>query len=1074
MNKSSILIIFIIFNFLTSSLNAQNWLQNYNQQKEFDFKELQLVFNNYWKDKKPSKGSGFKQFKRLEWLLAPRMWKTNQIPDLNSLRTEYINYFNQDKQSPRMLTNADWKIIGPTNKPSQTSGLPQPGIGRISCLAFHPTNNSIIYVGSATGGIWKTTDGGTSWASLPLTGVLSIGISDIAISPSNPNIIYASTGDAESSGFLGVNFSYSIGILKSTDAGQTWNTTSSSYQISQNVLINRLLISPTNANLVYVGSNKGFSKSSDGGASWLSITGDVCRDLEFKTDDPTNIYGTFISPNNVYSIRKYTESAGNLAIQLEINGAGRVNLATCKSQPKVLYALACSEWPDYNFHSVWKTTDGTNWLKVSDKSTSPNYLTYYADGSGTAAQGLYDLSIAVNPNSSDEVYIGGVNIWKSINGGKAFSPIAEWTGGFGLPWVHADIHWLAFNSSNVLFACTDGGINKSTNLGKNWTDISNGLQITQFYSLSSSEQNPNIITAGAQDNGTHKYDGTNWKNIMGGDGMETIIDKTNSNIIYASLYYGQINKSIDGGNSFTNIISSNRTQEEGAWVTPYIIHPTNSNILYVAMQNVWKTTNAGSTWVKISNFTETTPIKINAMAISATDPNFIYISKYNQIYKTSSGGGTWTSAGQTQDYITSIMVHPSSPSKFWVTLSGYSATDKILFYNGTKWDNLSAGLPNVPVNCIEYQKNSLDRLYIGTDVGVFTRDNSSSQWDSYNQGMPNVIVNDLKIINSTSKMLAATYGRGIWETKINDCNLAAPELIVTGQTKFCFGDSVKLESKDSYPTYKWSNGSTAKTIWVKASSKVNLTVTDLKNCSATSADINVTVTNPADYNIKLIGNNPFCEGVGADLQVNSFSYKYYKWSTGDTTKKITVLKPGTYTVVCTTIDGCVKPSTNSITLTSLPAPAKPTISQTNGILKSSTAVAYQWFKDGIILTGETNQSYSQKSNGKYQVEITDVNGCKSLSDEFIITTGIEAENFNNAVISPNPSKGLFNISLPPSHSKTIIEITNIFGQKVSIIELQEGVNEAILNLNEQSDGVYFVNIKSKFNSSINKIIKESN
>ena len=973
-----------------------------------------------------------------------------------------------------MLANSDWKFIGPANKPSQKMGMPQPGIGRISCLAFHPSNNSIIYVGSATGGIWKTTDGGTSWISLPLTGVLSIGISDIAISASNPNIIYASTGDAESSGFLGVNFSFSVGILKSTDAGQTWNTTSSVYQISQKVLINRLIINPTNSNLLYVGSNSGFSKSTDGGASWISITGDLCKDLEFKTDDPTSIYGTFISSNNVYSIRKYTESAGNLATQLEISGSGRVNIATCKSQPNILYALACSQWPDYNFHSVWKTIDGSNWIKVADKSTSPNYLTYYADGSGTEAQGLYDLSIAVNPNNSDEVYIGGVNIWKSTNGGNAFSPIAEWTGGFGLPWVHSDIHWLEFNSSNVLFACTDGGINKSTNSGKNWTDISNGLQITQFYSLSSSELNPNIITAGAQDNGTHKYDGTSWKNIMGGDGMETIIDRSNSNIIYASLYYGEINKSTDGGNNFTNIISSNLTQEEGAWVTPYLIHPSNPNIIYVAMQNVWKSTNGGLKWTKISNFTESTPITINSMAISSTDPNYIYVSKYNQIFKTSSGGTTWTSAGQTQDYVTSILVHPSSPSKFWVTLSGYSASDKVLFYNGAKWDNLSTGLPNVPVNCIEYQKNSQDRLYIGTDVGVFTRDNSSVKWDSYNQGLPNVIVNDLKIINSTSKMLAATYGRGIWETKINDCNLSAPELVVTGQTKFCIGDSVKLESKDSYPNYKWSNGSTSKAIYIKSSSTINLTVTDLKNCSATSGEINISVTNPPDYNIKLIGNNPFCEGVGAELQVNSFSYKYYKWSTGDTTKKITVLKPGTYSVVCTTIDGCLKSSTNTITITSLPAPAKPTISQTDGILKSSTAFAYQWYKDGTIISGETNQSYSTKSNGKYKVEISDENGCKSFSDEYAITTDIFSEYIKGVVISPNPGKGLFNLSIPSSCYKSLVEITNIYGQIVSIIKLPEGVNEAILNLEDQSDGVYFIIIKNQFNSSINKIIKESN
>jgi len=320
--------------------------------------------------------------------------------------------------------------------------------------------------------------------------------------------------------------------------------------------------------------------------------------------------------------------------------------------------------------------------------------------------------------------------------------------------------------------------------------------------------------------------GTNWTHIQGADGMECIIDYTNSNIIYTSSQSGGLNRSNNGGLSYSGITSG--ITESGDWVTPYIIHPTNPDILYAGFQNVWKTTNKGTSWTKISNFTGTNTMK--ALCIAPSNPNYIYGIKGNTLYKTTNDGATWSNitAGlpTSSAQMTYIAVSYTNPDHIWVTFSGTSAANKVFksTNGGSTWTNVTINLPNVPVNCIVYQNGTSDGLYVGTDIGVFYIDNTLSNWQDFSTGLPHVVINELEIHYGASKIRGATFGRGIWQSDLFSIPAAPPICdFAANKTTVCPGDTITFSDMSSYanPGWNWTfTGGTPVTSTTIANPKV--------------------------------------------------------------------------------------------------------------------------------------------------------------------------------------------------------------------------------------------------------------
>jgi photosystem II stability/assembly factor-like uncharacterized protein len=370
----------------------------------------------------------------------------------------------------------------------------------------------------------------------------------------------------------------------------------------------------------------------------------------------------------------------------------------------------------------------------------------------------------------------------------------------GAPVAHADKHALAFQNGTILFEGNDGGVYKTTNGGTNWTDLSNGMVISQLYRIGVSQTSANTVLTGLQDNGSKLYNGGFWTDVKGGDGMECIIDYSNSNYMYATYVRGQISRSTNGGISFPTDISANIPggQPTGAWVTPYIMDPTNSQTLYAGYDRIWKTTNRGNTWTSASQVLSGTN-KLRSLAIAPSNSNILYTADLTSMWKTIDGGATnWTSISLpalSGNSITYIAVKNNDPNTLWITSGGYTNSSKVFQSTdgGTNWTNISTGLPNLPVMCIVYYKVATDRtvLFVGTDLGVYVKDGTNS-WVPFNTGLPNVVVTELEILytGGTNKLRAGTYGRGLWETNID---AALPVELSSFTAKVLKSGGVKLD-----------------------------------------------------------------------------------------------------------------------------------------------------------------------------------------------------------------------------------------------------------------------------------------
>lgn len=839
---------------LKFSAQTQEWVEMM-RDPNANFYDVQTEFNNYWAGKTIEKGKGYKAFKRWEYYMAPRVYPSG---DLCLPSQNYRNYRQWEmdliQNGIPKSTAGNWTFVGPTGKPSGG------GAGRLNFVRFDPNNTSIIYVGTPDGGLWKTTNGGTSWTT-NTDQLAVIGVSDIAIDPTNSQIMYLATGDFDAPD------TYSIGVLKSIDGGNTWNTTGLTFTTNQYRNIGRILINPTNPNIVMAFTNVGIFRSTNGGATWpiVSATSNLnFSDAEFKPGDANTVYacGT--------SFRKSTDGGATWVASTSgvpaVGNLSRMALAVSAANAPYVYILCAGT--DNGFYSVIRSTDsGTNFTTQMAQTASNNILGW-STGSDSGGQGWYDLCIAVSPSNANEVYTGGVNIWKSTNGGTSFVRTSDWTAS-GTTYVHSDIHDLVFlpGSSTTIFAACDGGIFKSTNSASAWSDISANLCIAQQYRIGLSAITAGKQLAGHQDNGSnYTATGTTWTQKYGGDGMDCFIDRTTDNNMIVSLYNGDYARSTNGGASFTDITDPTTNGSE-EWVSPIHQDPTTSTVVYAAGRpalyksiNIW----GAVSWTALGTPTGTG--NITEFAIAPSNNQIIYALKTgtNAVSKSTNGGTSFTAVSTglpTNGQPTWVAVSNTDPDVVFVSYSGYTATSKVYksINGGTSWTNISTGLPNIPVNCIVYENGSAggDGIYVGTDLGVYFRDNSmTNTWVDFSSGLPNNAVSDLEIYYGTTKVLkAGTFGRGTWQSDLYSSVAAAPVASFTADNvNICIGQSVQFTSTSTgTPTsYSWAfSGGTPATSTAQNPSvvyntagtyNVSLTATNATGSNTSTQTAFITVT----------------------------------------------------------------------------------------------------------------------------------------------------------------------------------------------------------------------------------------
>jgi photosystem II stability/assembly factor-like uncharacterized protein len=834
---------------------SQHWMRDLYlraETEEITFQDMKGAFSDWSYGRDLSKIKGWRSFKRWEWFYEQRAYPGNTIPDQMIHYRELMKVI--ESGTVCLKTNGSWTSMSPATLPPSPDPQSIHGMGRINCIAFHPTDTFTFWIGASQGGVWKTTDGGSTW--LPLTDNLPVmAVSDIAVNPLDPDVIFLSTGDIEYIGYntiaAGRPVQFGAGLLKTVDGGATWDTTGLNYLPSQGqvTLLRRVFIHPTDTNRIVAGGVNGIFVSDDGGVSWTQTQTGVFIDLDQNPDNPNTIFamgyyqpGFSGSGARMYKTTDFGQTWTELITTIPVTGSVlRTEIAIAPSDTNCIYALSCSY--SGGFNSFHRSLDGgANWEKVASRQAAdqaPNMLGW-ADGDyfgfafpgvppDTTGQGTYDLTLIVDPADKDKIFSGGVNVWGSTNGGvgggsSTWNVASMWLGYFG-PSAHADQHCMAYHPlTGELFLGGDGGLYKtdSLQLGNldeiincinlitfeiipgcyelptDWTYLSHGVHNTEFYRLGLSRADKDMIVGGTQDNGTYLYKNNAWLNTYGGDGMEAMLHHTNPNVIYATNYNGALSKSTDGGLTYTSGIEGPITGagETGDWVTPFVMDPLNPEILYAGFNNVWKSEDGGANWTKISTFGNIQNLR--ALAVAPTAPWYIYASRASSIYKTENGGNDWQSIStglpMAQAMLTYIAVDYYNPETVWVTFSGFQVGKKVYRSTdaGANWVNISHNLPNVPASCIVHQagfnsnSDTLNGLYVGTDIGVFYTNDSLLQtaepWILFNGGLPGVIINELEIQYEAQKIVAASYGRGIWEsplyeeTTVEALNIGKPQI----------------------------------------------------------------------------------------------------------------------------------------------------------------------------------------------------------------------------------------------------------------------------------------------------------
>lgn len=700
----------------------------------------------------------------------------------------------------------EWEERGPNNVG-----------GRTRAIMFDPNDgtNKKVWAGGVGGGLWYNNDitnANSQWQAVDDFWA-NIAITCIAYDPTNPNVFYVGTGE----GWYNSDAQYGGGVWKTTNGGSTWSVLSATSN-STFRYIQKILVHPTTGE-VYVGTNNGIRRSSDGGSSFSSVLSGFIADIEIGADN--NLYA---ATGNVYGAGNiYSSSTGNSGTWSSINGngfptsgIGRVEISTAPSDANVLYALT-QDASTYDVGGIYRSGDkGASWTSV----TMPTW-----DGGGNFARGQawYDLISGVDPSNANIVYVGGVDLFKSTNGGSSWTQLSNWyLDPSNVNYAHADQHAIVFRPSDPSFVVhgNDGGLSITTDGGQNFSTRVNGYNVTQFYSCAiHPDANSPIIVGGAQDNGSHKINTAGIQpstEVLGGDGAFAFYDQEVEDIYIVSSQNGNFSKYQNG--SYAGQILSG---SQGEFISPGD-YDDSENILYTALKN------STSTIIRVTNVDGTPSEESLSTSLSAEATHF-RVSPYapagtTTLFVGTSGGSVYkiTNAHNGSASTSDISVPGSgsiscieigaSESELLVTKSNYGITS--VYYSstgGSSWVSKEGDLPDMPVRWALFNPNNRLEVILATEVGIWgTNDISvgSPDWEPHVLGMANVRVDMLQVRDSDKEVVAGTHGRGFF-TSSGFNSGAQPTLLAkfsANTTSITAGETVTFtdESTGSPETWSWT------------------------------------------------------------------------------------------------------------------------------------------------------------------------------------------------------------------------------------------------------------------------------
>ena len=661
-----------------------------------------------------------------------------------------------------------WRLEGPENIG-----------GRMRAVLFHPTETSTLFAGAASGGVWKSTDLGQNWR--PLTDDMPrLPVGALAIDPNDPDILYAGTGEP-----IGTNFGRSggspyydgLGVMRSSDGGESWNFLP---WPKSNSAVFRIALHPQSSDTLLVAAVDNLYKSTDAGQTWSTALPGYITEVLYKPDNPSIVYAAIGAEYGGSSNGIYVSHAGGDRFswtRLDVNlppgdSTARVVMSIPASNPDRIYAAMGLNRRrmtdgDVDFKGVFVSDDaGATWTRQLNAIAADF----------TRGQAFYDLTVMAKPDDPDVVFLGGIDMHRSLTAGSGFAKMSRWELRQFDPnnpaYVHADQHFVAFkpDDPNTVAVACDGGIFLSTDGGTSWEARNNGLATTQFYSVNYAPSNPALLYGGTQDNSNMRQLGplqTGWLYVGGGDGGRMAIDPNDSNLLYLTINSTPY-RTWDGVN-FEPMVSG-LNGYRGNWIRPMVLDP-NGDRLYTASDHVHRLSPAkdATSWLTISNtkVVRGTGI-VTDLEMPEPNPRWMYSAssdgKVHVCENLIALDTEWydESNGLPNRWISDIHIGWGTLRTVYAALSGYGTSHAWKTTDGGEnWVDISGDLPDIPANTIIPSRTDENTVFLATDLGVWYTTNGGENWKQFGNGLPNVVCYDMKL-TPENRLVVGTYGRGVW------------------------------------------------------------------------------------------------------------------------------------------------------------------------------------------------------------------------------------------------------------------------------------------------------------------------
>jgi photosystem II stability/assembly factor-like uncharacterized protein len=999
------------------------------------------------------KGSGWNEFKR---------WKSENegkyYPDGNRSNVDHYiaakAYQEFTKNAVSRSANPPRIDLGPYRADNITSGY-NPGIGRIECFEVNRQNQNELYMGSRSGGFWKTMDGGKTWKNTADYLVAS-GVNTMDTDPLNFNEVLINVRNAGNG--------YTHGVYRSTDGGNTWYETIFNSKIGfgglgKNLVVYSVRFHPLVKNVIFIATNIGLYRSSDNLMTYtLLLSGANITDIEFHPTDPNYIY--LVQTNT--PVKSTLTISNDMGITFKASGilpnyygVNNINgfLDVTPAKPNNVY------FASGNGNSVYKSNDrGASFVKVGNMSS--NSVGYFA---------ISDIDTL-------NMISGYLNLEGSNDGGVNFTQINEWNKTIpNTKYTHADLR-VAQCINGVFYIGTDGYFCRSSDFGNSWVRLNNGTGVREFYRIGISQSDKNVLMAGSQDNGTSILNEFGWLEWNGADGMEAIIHPLNRNIMVGSWQYGTRHLTLDGGESLIYSYNPEGDNNYADWLAPLVIDPADHMKIYHFSDKMFVSNQFGNpfTWSLVGS---PKTFSLQHAAIAENNSNLIVVSTYSYLLLSIDKGLTWNAnnSGLPSYNIADVCFDPKFDSTLVVCFDRYEEDNQKIFIShnlGKTWTNITYNIGNMPIRSLAIDHTPERNIYVGGEIGVYTKSMNSRNWELYNSNLPNVTVRDFEIHYGSNTLKAATWGRGLWEVqlknresypkinKIIPSDIVGPNYNIPVDSQMNIAAIINYDKTLSEVYLLWSYDN--KTLHNKIAMTLNQN--QWHTVSAIPSSLGKEVVY---FKVVAIGSNQDtsetytfmyrqkdpCDPITESKKIRTCKYFVIE--------KDTIFRSGSYERIYKDIYLC-----DSIIQYNVIIDTKPnntlSISNTELISNEANATSYQWLdceNQYTPLVGQTKRNLSIEKSGIYAVELKKFSCIDTSACAPLLISGTVESNFDLEIsLIPNPNQGDFIVISSSKLKDAVLDIYQLDGKKL----FSKKINEKGQNIKVQLvPGIYIAVFRSK-------------